>query len=119
MSILCYLEKGVRHEFGRYRAHNNVFYLINLCVHIDVTLESVVLHTYFGLPLSNYHYVMFQPHLEKTRYFMYKFNFYDYEWYESVNVLLIVMFRLVFMTMCSLMRSPSESYVSHVTHVMI
>ena len=32
---------------------------------------------------------------------------------------LIVMFRLVLIKMCSVMRLPSESCVSHVTHVMI
>ena len=32
---------------------------------------------------------------------------------------IIVMFCLVLMRMCGVMRSPSESYVSHVTHVMI
>ena len=32
---------------------------------------------------------------------------------------LIIMFRLVLMRMCSVMRLTSESYVSHVTHVMI
>ena len=53
---------------------------------------------------------------------MYKYKIYDYEWYESINVLFEKIDRYVFlflMKMCSVKRSPSESYVSHVIHVII
>ena len=57
---------------------------------------------------------------ENIRYFMYKYKIYDYEWYASNKVTfkkLIVIFCLVLIKVCSVIRSPSESYVSHVTHI--
>ena len=116
--------------------YNNLLLFINLCLPIDVTLEKVVLNIYiwnlinsenelYGsivkLSLCNNSTTLG----ENIRYCMYNYIYkiYDYEWYESINVIFkkidSYMFCLVLMKMCSVMRSPSESYVSHVTHVMI
>ena len=73
--------------------------------------------TNYMIAFLNYHYVIIRPHLEKTSIILCMIKIYDYEWYESINVI----FKKIdsYVLSCLDEDVPSESYVSHVTHVMI
>ena len=80
-----------------YRTHNNLLYLINLCLPIDVTLgkrsikykwnlingENKLYGSIVKLSLYNNSTTLG----ENIRYFMYKYKIYNYEWYDSINVI--------------------------------
>ena len=80
-----------------YRTHNNVLHLINRCLPIDVTLEKRSIKYIWNLingenklygsivKLSLYNNSTTLG--ENICYFMYKYKIYDYEWYESINVI--------------------------------
>ena len=80
-----------------YRTHNNLLHLINLCLPIDVTLEKRSIKYIWNLingenklygsivKLSLYNNSTTLG--ENIRYFMYKYKIYNYEWYDSINVI--------------------------------
>ena len=80
-----------------YRTHNNLLHSINLCLPIDVTLEKRSIKYIWNLingenklygsivKLSLYNNSTTLG--ENIRYFMYKYKIYDYEWYDSMNVI--------------------------------
>ena len=80
-----------------YRTHNNSLHLINFCLPIDVTLEKRSIKYIWNLmngenklygsivKLSLYNNSTTLG--ENIRYFMYKYKIYDYEWYDSINVI--------------------------------
>ena len=72
-------------------------HLINLCLPIDVTLEKRSIKYIWNLINSenNLYGSIVKLSLynnsttlgENIRYFMYKYKIYDYEWYDSINVI--------------------------------
>ena len=61
---------------------------------------------------------------ENIRYFMYKYKIYDYEWYESINVIFkkidsYVLSRFGKDVQCDAIAIRELNYMSHLTHVMI
>ena len=80
-----------------YRTHNNLLHLINLCLPIDVTLEKRSIKYIWNLingenklygsivKLSLYNNSTTLG--ENIRYFTYKYKIYNYEWYDSINVI--------------------------------
>ena len=83
-----------------YRTHNNVLHLINLCLPIDATLEKRSIRYIWNLingenklygnivKLSLYNNSTTLG--ENIRYFMYKYKIYDYERYDSINVIVMI-----------------------------
>ena len=80
-----------------YRTHNNLLHSINLCLPIDVTLEKRSIKYIWNLingenklygsivKLSLYNNSTTPG--ENIRYLMYKYKIFDYEWYDSINVI--------------------------------
>ena len=100
------MEKSYIRRFWKlpYRTHNNLLYLINLCLPIDVTLEKRSNKYIWNLindenklygsivKLSLYNTTKLGKNI---RYFMYKYKIYDYEWYDSINVIFKKIYRYV------------------------
>ena len=82
---------------GSYLIELNLLHLINLCLPIDVTLEKRSIkyiwnvingeNKLYGSIVKLSLYNNSTTLGENIRYFMYKYKIYDYEWYDSINVI--------------------------------